>query len=100
MIFFSPKGNTTVHLHKLIQTIYVFDNGEPHTDGLLLVYILALFMLPCRAALAVKGLTWTLNKRLQKCCAAILDFFAKENLLCMNSKAINFSVKNIRAYFF
>lgn len=30
----------------------------------------------------------------------ILGFFAKEDLLCMNSKAINFSVKNIRAYFF
>lgn len=62
MWFFFSKGNTTVHLHKLIQTIYVFDNGKPHTDCLLLVYILEFFMLACNTALAVKGLTWTLNK--------------------------------------
>lgn len=60
--FFFSKGNTTVHLHKLIQTIYVFDNGKPHTGGLLLVYILEFFILACSTALAVKGLTWTPNK--------------------------------------
>lgn len=70
--FFFSKGNTTVHLHKLIQTIYVFDNGKPHTDGLLLVYILEFFILACSAALAVKGLTWTLNTWLQKCDIGLL----------------------------
>lgn len=52
--FFFSKSNTTVHLHKLIQTIYVFDNGQPHTDGLLLVYIVELFVPACRTALAVE----------------------------------------------
>lgn len=90
---FYPKGNTTVHLHKLIQTIYAFDNGKPHTDCLLLVYILEFFMLACNTALAVKGLTWPLNKWLYKCCAVILDCFGKETCCVRIQKLLIFQSK-------